>query len=111
MVVNSARLAIAATLIAAALAPSHAVARDYGPKRDRGDYVVAESRFGRGTVSGPVRPGPIGLQVRLPGGTWIDCVRSCSDTLRRQSVDFWENNTGPAGRDSGRGYFSWSFGF
>ena len=60
-------------------------------------YVVAESRFGNGTVAGPVRPGKFGPQVRMPGGTWIDCRRSCSETLRVETVDFWENKGG--GRD------------
>jgi hypothetical protein len=60
-------------------------------------YVVAESRFGHGTVSGPVRLAPRGYEVRLPGGTWIACRRSCSETLRVESVDFWEN------RGAGRG--------
>jgi len=72
------------------------------------DSVVAESDFGNGTVRGAVRPSRNGWQVRLPRGTWIDCVRSCSDTLRRQTVDFWESNfrDGPG---SGRGYLRWDF--
>lgn len=107
------RPTIALLAVAATLATATADAQGYrhrGPS-ERGDYVVAESRFGRGTVSGPVRPGPTGWQVRLPDGTWIDCVRSCSDTLRRQTVDFWDNATGAQGKDAGRGYFSWGFGF
>ncbi len=74
------------------------------------DHVVAESNFGNGTVRGAVRPGPSGWQVRLPRGTWIDCVRSCSDTLRRQTVDFWESNFRDA-PGSGRGYLKWDFWF
>jgi hypothetical protein len=62
-------------------------------------YVVAESRFGNGTVTGPVRPFQYGYQVRMPGGTWIDCRRSCSETLRVETVDFWENGKG-GGRDA-----------
>jgi hypothetical protein len=61
--------------------------------------VVAESRFGHGTVSGPVRGARHGREVRLPGGTWIDCGRSCAETLRTETVDFWENKgAGPNGR-------------
>jgi hypothetical protein len=56
------------------------------------DGVVAESRFGNGSVSGPVREGRHGLEVRLPGGTWVGCRRSCSETLRVETVDFWEND-------------------
>jgi len=56
-----------------------------------GTYVVAESRFGHGTVSGPVRRVRLGYEVRLPGGSWIPCRRSCSETLRVETVDFFEN--------------------
>lgn len=55
------------------------------------DYVVAESRFGHGTVTGAVRPGRNGLEVQTPGGNWLECGRSCSETLRTETVDFWEN--------------------
>lgn len=61
-------------------------------------YVVAESRFGHGTVSGPVRRSRTGYEVRMPGGTWIACRRSCSETLRVETVDFWENRG--AGRNA-----------
>lgn len=77
-----------------------------GPRWDRSahygngyeGYVVAESRFGHGTVSGPVRRGRTGYEVRMPGGTWIACRRSCSETLRVETVDFWENRG--AGRNA-----------
>lgn len=54
-------------------------------------YVVAESRYGNGTVSGPVRIRRLGPQVQLPGGTWEYCRRSCSETLRVESIDFWDS--------------------
>jgi hypothetical protein len=60
--------------------------------------VVAESQFGHGSVSAPVRPAKFGQEVRLPGGTWIDCGRSCSETLRTESIDFWENKGAGANR-------------
>lgn len=70
-------------------------------------YVVAESRWGHGTVSGPVRRGPRGLQVRTPGGNWIDCVRNnCSETLRLKTVDLFET-MGPNAVDGGPGYLRW----
>jgi hypothetical protein len=73
----------------------------------RSGEVVAESRFGHGTVSGPVRAARHGREVRLPGGTWIDCGRSCAETLRTETVDFWENKgAGPNGRiDNVPGFF------
>lgn len=64
-----------------------------------GDAAVAVSRYGNGTVSGPVRRGPTGYEVRLPGGTWIACRRSCAETLRVETVDFFETG----GRLSGYG--------
>jgi hypothetical protein len=57
-----------------------------------GDYVVAESRFGHGTVTGAVRNTDLGPQVQLPGGHWEYCRRSCSETLRVQSIDFNEGD-------------------
>lgn len=52
--------------------------------------VTAESQFGNGTVQGQVRTGRNGLEVRLPRGTWVECANSCSETLRLETVDFWE---------------------
>lgn len=68
----------------------------YGPPVE--GFVVAESRFGNGTVAGPVRRTRVGFEVRMPGGTWIACRRSCSETLRVETVDFWQNRG--AGRDA-----------
>lgn len=57
-----------------------------------GNVAVAVSRFGNGTASGPVRTTNTGYEVRLPGGTWTACRRSCSETLRVQTVDLFETN-------------------
>lgn len=71
-----------------------------GPAGPYLGYVTAESRYGNGIVRGLVRHGPYGLQVQTPGGTWLDCRRQgwisdrnrpCAETLRTQTVDFWEN--------------------
>lgn len=62
--------------------------------RPEADVAVARSRFGNGTVSGPVRATRVGYEVRKPNGTWIACRRSCSETLRVETVDFYENNGG-----------------
>jgi hypothetical protein len=97
--------------LAGAALPSH----DSAAQGRRGysggaDYVVAESQWGHGSIRAPIRRGPNGMQVQLPRGTWIDCARSCSQTLRQQTVDYWESN-GPQAKDSGPGYFRWSFGW
>ncbi len=53
-------------------------------------YVIARSRFGNGSQRGAVRPARYGHQVQLPSGSWVNCRRSCSETLRVETVDFWE---------------------
>lgn len=55
-----------------------------------GGTVTACSRYGNGCYTAPVRPGRFGPEMLLKGGTWIDCKGSCKDTLREETVDFWE---------------------
>lgn len=57
-----------------------------------GAHVTTTSRHGNGDVSGPIRRARYGWQVQLPGGTWVDCRRSCEETLRVQSIDLVEND-------------------
>ena len=84
---------IAAAILALAIEPA-----DAAPRRGAGPRVVwitAESLHGHGEISGPVREGPKGrLEVQTPGGTWYECAHSCSDTLRKETVDFWEAKGG-----------------
>jgi hypothetical protein len=75
-------------------------------------WVTAESDYGHGRVSGPTRPARFGYQVRLPGGSWVDCRGDCAEELRIQTVDFWESKG--AGNNSLDGHrllrrFRWSF--
>lgn len=85
-------LTLATGLTLAGLAPA-----DAGFKRGRGyngvedGGVVAHSRFGNGSARGAVREARNGLQVQLPGGTWEYCRASCSETLRVETVDKFEN--------------------
>jgi hypothetical protein len=74
------------------------------------DVVYAESRWGHGSVSGPVRRGQNGWEVRMPRGTWLECKRTCSETLRLATVDFWETQ-GPNPPDGGPGYLRFDFWF
>ncbi len=60
------------------------------PRQGGAGTVVACSHYGKGCVSGPVRRGPVGLEVRMPGGTWIGCKRNCTRTLREEALDFFE---------------------
>ena len=89
-----------AALMALALFTITSVTSSEAGRRDKpsDDYAVAESRFGNGTVIGPVRHSRLGPQVRTPGGNWLDCERTCSETLRVNTVDFWQNQQG-AGRN------------
>lgn len=52
--------------------------------------VLACSHHGHGCIRGEVRYGPVGPEVRMPGGTWIGCKRNCRRTLREEALDFFE---------------------
>jgi hypothetical protein len=88
--------------------PSHPTTHiAYRGGQDAG-VVTAESRYGSATVSGPTRSNARGRrEVRLPGGTWVECAYSCSDTLRRETVDFWQGRDTRVGPADGPGYFQW----
>lgn len=81
----------AAAMIAVSIAPVPADAQG-ARKQRRGSYgtVTACSRYGRGCVTGPVRRGAVEDEVRMPGGTWIGCRGDCRETLREETVDYWE---------------------
>lgn len=90
----SRRSAVAVTLAIVFLA-SHGLSAEAGRlPPPEGDYVVAHSKHGNGSVVGPVRRSRVGWQVKTPGGSWLHCERSCSETLRVNTVDFWQNQQG-----------------
>lgn len=72
---------------------SLAAAAEAGNRRhyNDGGIVTTYSRHGNGEISGPIRRARFGWQVQLPSGSWTDCRRSCEETLRVQSIDFFEN--------------------
>ena len=86
-------LAIFAVLSALSASTLSAEARRHRVYRSDsgGDVVVAVSRFGNGHVTGAVRPTSVGPQVQLPSGSWVYCRRSCSETLRVETVDLHED--------------------
>lgn len=102
--------ALAAALPAAAEAGAckgrHCKERHYSDEPGVYRYVTAEKTLGSGTVTAPVRPGRWGDQVRLPGGTWVDCVYSCEGTLRHETVDFWDDMSH---RTYSPGYFRFEY--
>ncbi len=56
--------------------------------------VTACSTSGHhGCYTAPVRMTALGPQMRLKGGTWIWCEESCQDTLRRATIDFWDDQS------------------
>lgn len=64
----------------------------------KGGTVTACSRYGNGCYTAPVRPGQLGPMMQLKGGTWIDCRGSCKDTLREETIDYWETLRERSGR-------------
>ena len=91
-------------------AAAQVVKRERAPLGPPRDLVVAHSRWGHGSISGPVRRGSNGWEVRMPRGTWLECKRSCSETLRLATVDFWETQ-GRDAPDGGPNYFTFDFWF
>lgn len=66
-----------------ALGPTAAKAGAYPEVTAQSDYYPSQ------TISGAVRHGLRGDEVRLPGGTWAPCGFNCYFTLRNSTVDFW----------------------
>ena len=105
-------LGVAAAVVAVGTAGAHAADRSpyaRGPHVAPG-HVVAKSEYGSKTISGAVRPTPLGYQVQLPGGTWIYCRMSCTETLRVETVDFWESRN-RTGSDRAFGLLDYFFGY
>lgn len=74
--------AVAATIVIC-LVPTASHAESAGS-------VTTKSRYGVQSTSAPVRQSRNGYEVRLPGGTWVNCRRDCGQTLREETVDFWQ---------------------
>ncbi|MFA5952672.1 MAG: hypothetical protein WC807_20620 [Hyphomicrobium sp.] len=54
-------------------------------------FVTACSQNGHFTCyTAELRSTPLGGQLVLKRGTVIDCGSDCRDTLRRETVDFWD---------------------
>ena len=61
-------------------------------------FVIAKSRFGNGTMRGQVRRAALGWQVQLPSGRWVYCRRNCAETLRVETIDFFQPNSAGSGQ-------------
>lgn len=54
--------------------------------------VTACSTWGHfDCATAQVRQGRLGLEYRTRNGSWVDCAGDCKDTLRRATVDFWDD--------------------
>jgi hypothetical protein len=63
-----------------------------------GTFVTAESRFRNGSITEPIRRTDKGWEVLLPGGHWVYCRRSCAETLRVETIDFFNANSAGSGQ-------------
>jgi hypothetical protein len=87
-----AAVAVAFIGMLAALADiSDAATKRSGKSADGYQWVTAYSAYtGPNTsITAPTRPSRWGREVRLPGGTWIDCAGDCREKLRETTIDFW----------------------
>jgi hypothetical protein len=84
-------IALAASVSLAALAGPASADRMRRPPVDPAyPHITSQSEYyPADTVTGAVRRGPRGDEVRLPGGTWVPCGFNCYFTLRNATVDFW----------------------
>lgn len=74
--------------------PAHAANQVPYPNGD----VVAHSHFGNGNIRAAVRSAPLGWEVELPGGHWVYCRRNCAETLRVETLDFFNANGAGSGQ-------------
>jgi len=59
--------------------------------------VYAEFWYGDRKVVAPVRHGPVGDEVLLPGEIWVPCQLSCEYTLRKQTLHYLESQGAGSG--------------
>ncbi len=80
----------ASTLIVALVEPAAADRWRHAPANSAYLHITTPSQYNPSdSISGAVRRGPRGDEVRLPGGTWVPCGFNCYFTLRNATVDFW----------------------
>jgi hypothetical protein len=89
---NSIAIVAGASVLGAAVLSGPAAAERWRPAPSDAVYphiTVQSDLYPSETISAPVRAGPRGDEVRLPGGTWVPCGFNCYFTLRNATVDFW----------------------
>ena len=91
------RMLMRSLTLMAALAGAAAVEAAFAdPGARKVSKVSVCSSYGNGCYSATVRRGRFGPEMRLKGGTWIDCRGDCRETLREETVDFWETQNDKA---------------
>jgi hypothetical protein len=84
--------ALSAALVAAPvmvlIASPAAIAFERLPRS--GKITVCGTFGNAACYTAPVRMTTSGPQFRLTSGRWVDCAGDCRDTLRRETVDFWD---------------------
>ena len=94
------RTVLGVALAAATMAGLMTTADAQSRRKGGGEGVVrACSIYGNGCTTAPIRRASNDYEFRMPGGTWISCRQSCQDTLRRETVDFWETQRENGGSD------------
>jgi len=61
--------------------------------------VYAEFWYGDRKVVAPVRHGPAGDEVLLPGEIWVPCQLSCEYTFRKQTLHYLESQGAGSGSE------------
>jgi len=78
-------------LITLASLPSPADASPVTPREIREKKVTACSHYDFDCYTAALVKSRVGWMVRLKGGTLVHCGVTCEDTLRRETVDFWDD--------------------
>lgn len=79
-----------ATLLSVVM-PVAACAEAVTPRQVREGRVTACSTYGNGCYTAKLVRSSIGWKMRLKGGNVIDCGVTCQDTLRVETVDYWDD--------------------
>lgn len=83
---------LGAFLIASSLGAMACMTPAMGASAGTKPTVTACSKNGHFTCyTAVVGEGRYGPKLRLKHGTWIDCEGDCRDTLRRTTVDYWDD--------------------
>jgi hypothetical protein len=81
----------AITLLGLASIPGPAEASPVTPREIREKKVTACSKYNFNCYTATLVKSTVGWMVRLKGGNRLHCGVTCEDTLRRATVDFWED--------------------